>query len=385
MASKIYIMASKVFYIDMYAEDSDDRIYNKIQRLFDAAELGTTIKKGDLTAIKLHFGEWGNTTFIPPWNIRAIVEKVRENGGKPYLTDTNTLYRGMRRNAIDHLETAIRHGFTKAVVDAPLIIADGLTGLNEVEVEINQKHFQKVKLARGIVQADSILISSHFKGHLMAGFGGAIKNMAMGSATPSGKKEQHSVRPQLGDFEKCTGCGTCFKHCPVDAIEIIEGKAYFDSVKCIGCGECVARCPEEAVKLNWETEIPDFTERMVEYAYGLWVIHKEKMGYINFVIDVTPECDCFDISQRTIVSDIGILASRDPVALDKACYDLVNDNIGKKDSILKVGHQPGEDKFTGLHKETRGDLQFSYAEQLGMGSTEYELINLSKKPKTQSQ
>jgi hypothetical protein len=164
----------------------------------------------------------------------------------------------------------------------------------------------------------------------------------------------------------------------------VEGKAYFDAVKCIGCGECVARCPEEAVKLNWETEIPDFTERMVEYAYGLWLTHKEKMGYINFVIDVTPECDCFDISQRTIVSDIGILASRDPVALDKACYDLVNNNIGKKDSILKVGHQSGENKFKGLHKETRGDLQFSYAEQLGMGTTEYELIDLSKKPKTQS-
>ena len=372
-------MVSKVYFIDMFAKDSDDRISRKIKRLFNAAELGKTIQKNDLTAIKVHLGEMGNSTFVPPWHVRAIIDQVKEAGGKPFVTDTNTLYRGMRQNAVDHLTVATLHGFTFGTLGAPVIIADGLKGRNQIEVEINQKHFKTVKLAQSIVQADHIIMSSHFKGHLMAGFGGAIKNMAMGGATPEGKKEQHSVRPQLNEEGECVGCGTCKEHCPADAIFIVEGKAEFDAELCIGCGECVGRCPEEAIQLNWETEIPDFTERMVEYAYGIWKSHKNKIGFINFVLNVTPECDCFDISQRTIVNDVGILASNDPVALDKACLDLVNQQQGKQNSLLKNHHEIGKDKFTGMHKETRPDLQISYAESIGLGSSEYELIDLSSK------
>lgn len=373
-------MVSDVYFIDMFAKDSDDRIYRKIQRLFDAADLGNSINKNDLTAIKVHLGEMGNTTFVPPWHVKAIVDKVIEYGGKPFITETNTLYRGMRRNAVDHLKVATLHGFTYATVGAPVIIADGLNGRSQIEVEINQKHFKKVKLAQAIVQADHLIVSSHVKGHLMAGFGGALKNIAMGSATIAGKKEQHSVRPQLSEENECVGCGTCQKHCPADAILIVDGKAKFDPKKCIGCGECVGRCPEDAIQLNWETEVPEFTERLVEYAYGVWKSHKDKIGFINFVMNVTPECDCFDISQRTIINDVGILASKDPVALDKACLDLINKQVGKQDSLLKSNYGPGEDKFLGVHKDTRPDIQISYAESLGMGSSNYNLIDLSSKP-----
>ncbi len=373
-------MPSDVYFIDMVAKDSNDRMYRKIERLFDAAGFGKTIKKGDLTAIKVHLGEIGNSSFVPPWLVRAIVEKVREAGGKPFITDTNTLYRGMRRNAVDHLTIATRHGFTMATVNAPVIIADGLYGRNQTEIEINKKHFQSIKVGQTMEQADHMIVSSHFKGHLMAGFGGALKNIAMGCASVEGKKEQHSVRPQLAKDKTCIGCGTCQQHCPADAILIIDNQAVFDAKKCIGCGECVGRCPHEAIQLNWETEIPEFTERMMEYAYGIWKIHQDKIGFINFVTNVTPECDCFDISQRTIVNDVGILASHDPVALDQACFDMVNKQIGKKDSILKTGHNAGENKFLGVHTETRPDIQISYAEELGIGTADYNLIDLSSKP-----
>lgn len=373
-------MASDVYFIDLYSKDTEDRMYFKIQRILDAIKIENIVKKNDLTAVKVHLGEYGNSTFIPPWLIRSIVDKVKKSGGKPFITDTNTLYRGMRRNAVDHLKNATMHGFTIATVGAPVIIADGLLGRNQVDVKIGKKHFETVKIGQSIEQADSLIVSSHFKGHLMAGFGGAIKNLAMGGASVEGKKEQHSVRPQLKEENNCTGCESCKNHCPADAILIIDEKAQFDSTLCIGCGECVGRCPQEAIQFNWETEIPDFTERMVEYAYGVWKIHKNKIGFINFVLNVTPECDCFDISQRIIVNDIGILASNDPVALDKACYDLVNKSIGREDSILKCNHQAGENKFLGIHKETRPDLQLTYAEDLGMGVQDYNLIDLSSKP-----
>ncbi|TFH31254.1 MAG: DUF362 domain-containing protein, partial [Promethearchaeota archaeon] len=348
----------------------------KVQRLFDQADFSSVIQKGDLTAVKVHFGERGNSTFIPPWFVRSIVDKIRASGGKPFVTDTNTLYTGKRRNAVDHLETAILHGFSYATLNAPITIADGLKGKSYVDVDVNQKHFKSIKLSSDIAYADSVIVSSHFKGHLMAGFGGAIKNMAMGGACVQGKKEQHNVRPYLPEPEKCTGCGTCVEHCPGDAIMIVAGKSQVDEHLCLGCGDCLRYCPEDALEFNWESGIPEFTERMVEYAYGFWKTHRNHIGFINFVLNVTPECDCFSLSETTIVPDIGILASTDPIALDQACFDLVNRQQGNSHSRMESNHDPGQDKFLGVHKETRGDIQLTYGEQLGIGTTNYELVEI---------
>lgn len=370
------IQKSKVYFIGMKTEEGTDQMHLKINRLFDAANFASFLKEKDLTAVKVHFGERGNSTFIPPWFVRSIVDKIKNAGAKPFVTDTNTLYAGKRRNAVDHLETALLHGFSYATVGAPITIADGLQGKSFTEVEINQKHFQKVKLGSDIVSADACIVSSHFKGHMMAGFGGAIKNMAMGGACVQGKREQHNVRPYLPEKEKCIGCGICVDHCPGDALMIVEGKSQVDEEKCLGCGDCIRYCPEDALEFNWEAELPGFTERLVEYAYGFWKTHQKKIGFINFVLNVTPECDCYSLSERTIVKDIGILASIDPIALDKACYDLVNNSEGHHDSRMKTNHEKGLDKFTGVHEETRGDIQFSYGQKLGMGTPDYELIEI---------
>ena len=366
---------SKVYFFDLKAKTAEDGVQTKIKKLFTKAGFDKLIEKGDLTAIKTHFGEWGNTTFIPPWYLQPMVELIKKAGGNPFLTDTNTLYNHKRRNSVDHLKTATAHGFTPAVVGAPVIIADGLLGRNYQSIEINQKHFKSVKIGADIVEAQALIVSSHFKGHMMAGFGGAIKNLGMGSGSVEGKKEMHNMRPVV-DFDACTGCGTCAEVCPVPTIEIVDGKSIIDLSNCIGCGECFSHCPDEAIELDWETEIPEFNERMVEYAYGVWKKHQHKIGFINFVINVTPECDCFNYSQRTIVRDIGMLASKDPVALDKACYDLVNQQPGLHDSNLKANFEPGQDKFKGLKDTTMGELQLSYGEEIGLGTQDYELIHL---------
>jgi uncharacterized Fe-S center protein len=176
-------MSSKVYFTKLGAKKNADNNFNKITRLFKEAGLQNCISKNDLVAIKLHFGEAGNTTFVSPVMIRPIVDSVKKAGGNPFLTDANTLYFGSRSNAVDHLNTAHAHGFLPSVVGAPVIIADGLTGKNDMDVEVNLKHFKSVKLASAAVQADSIIVASHFKCHIVGGIGGAIKNLGMGFGT----------------------------------------------------------------------------------------------------------------------------------------------------------------------------------------------------------
>jgi len=366
---------SKVYFAEAEGHTYLSNTQNKIKLLWDAAEFSKLIKKGDLVAIKVHFGEIGNNAFVPPWYIRIIVDRIKEAGGKPFLTDCNTVYIGHRRNAPDHITMALLHGFSYATVGAPIVIADGLKGRNYKSLEINKKHFKSVKIGSDLVYADALIVVSHFKGHLMAGFGGAIKNIGMGGGSIQGKKEQHALKPK-SDPEKCTGCGTCKKYCPAEAIFFVENKSHVDEKKCIGCGTCVGVCPEHAIQFDWNAEIVPFTERMTEYAYGLWKQHEKKIGCFNFVINVTPECDCFNVSEPLIVPDVGIFASIDPVAIDRACYDAVNRQEGLKTSRLRSGFKPGEDKFLGLHEETRGKIQFEYGETLGIGNQKYELIEV---------
>jgi uncharacterized Fe-S center protein len=274
---------------------------------------------------------------------------------------------------VDRITTAILHGFDYAVTGAPVIIADGLSGNNIARVQIDKKHFSTVAIARDIVAADSMIVLSHFKGHIVSGFGGALKNLAMGCAPPEGKRAQHNARP-FTIAEKCTGCGSCTEVCPESAISIENGKSLIHQDLCIGCFECMHSCPEHAIDINWETEIPVFMERMVEYAYGATKGKERKIGYMNFLIRITPDCDCFPFSDAPIVPDIGILASLDPVAIDAASFDLVNQQQGYADSLLTAHHHKGEDKFKGVHPRTDGFRQIQYAEEIGMGNRAYDLI-----------
>jgi uncharacterized Fe-S center protein len=366
-------MKSAVYFTSLRAHSDHESTTAKVQRLFDRAGFVDVIAKDDRTAIKLHFGERGNDGYISPVYVRQIVDKVKACGGLPFLTDTNTLYLGSRSNAVDHITTAILHGFDFAVTGAPIIIADGLFGKNVAQVKIEKKHFSTVAIAGDIALADSMIVMSHFKGHNVAGFGGAIKNLAMGCAPREGKRAQHNAC-LFTVPDRCTGCGTCAEVCPETAITIEKKRSVIDRDLCIGCFDCMYVCPEQAIDIDWETEIPVFIERMVEYAYGAVKAKQGKVGYMNFLIRITPDCDCFPFSDTPIVPDIGILASRDPVAIDAASYDLVNQQTGFTDSLLTAHHHKGGDKFKGVHAQTDGYQQLKYAEEIGMGSCAYDLI-----------
>jgi hypothetical protein len=359
----------------MRATNPGESKASQVRKLFEAAGFEDLIRKGDLTAIKLHFGERGCDTYVSPVFARQVVEKVKEEGGRPFLTDTVTLYGGSRQNAVDHLLTAIEHGFDYSVAGAPLIIADGLLGENYVEVEIGKKHLQRARVAGDVAAADSMIVASHFKGHSMAGFGGAIKNLGMGCASPSGKADQHAASKPFVLAEVCKGCGRCVRVCPRSAAVLAGGKAWIDPEKCVGCGACLGACPEGAMDLDWD-KMPVFIERIVEYAFGAVSGKAGRVGFINFVIDVTPECDCLPWSDAPIVPDVGILASKDPVAIDAASLDLVNAQQGLRSSALQSHHEKGEDKFRGLWPKVDGSHQISYGEEIGLGTSEYRLIEI---------
>lgn len=367
-------MKSEVYFIDFRAEREQDNIHNKLRRLFDKAGIKNVLEKQDLTAIKIHFGEKGRHAYLHPTFARQIVDKVKECGSKPFLTDTNTLYTGSRTNSVVHLQTATENGFAYSVVNAPIIIADGLYSKNSVDVEINKNHFKTTKIAGDIYNANSMIVLSHVKGHGASGFGGTIKNLAMGCASASGKQIQHSdIKPSVTE-EKCIACRICAKNCPVDAIEVREN-ANIDHKICIGCGECTTVCPTRAIEVEWETDTNLFLEKMGEYAYGAVNNKKGKVAYFNFVMNVTPLCDCVPWNDVPIVNDIGILASFDPVAIDKVSIDLIDKAIGNKDTRLPNDHIHGNDKFKAIHN-IDGKKILDYCEEIGLGNLDYELIKV---------
>lgn len=345
---------------------------SKVDRLCEALNIKKVVKKNELCGIKLHFGEYGNDTHLNPSFVRHVVDKVRAAGANPFLTDTNTLYSGMRHDAVNHLNVAYMHGFSPATVAAPIVIGDGLYGDCDIPVKINCKHFKEVHIAEAIRRAPALVVLSHFKGHEMAGFGGAIKNLAMGGASVRGKRDQHGTHVQI-DHEKCVGCGRCVKACPQQALSLGEEdhKSHVDVAKCIGCFECITVCPVKAISIDWSTEMVPFVERLTEYAWGVVKGRQKNICYINFVLNVTPDCDCVSWSDFPIVADLGILASSDPVALDQACLDLVNKAPALDPKLADV-----EDKFKARWPHTRGDIMLSYGEEIGMGTREYTLEHI---------
>lgn len=364
---------SNVWFIDFRAT-SKENIPAKLERLIETAGLQEVVQDRDLTAVKIHFGERGNTAFIRPVYVRRIIETIKKTGASPFLTDTNTLYAGTRSDAPSHLKTAIQNGFAYSVVEAPIVIADGLRGRSDIAVEINGDRFSEVYIGTEIVQADALVSVAHFKGHELAGFGGSIKNLAMGCASRRGKMAQHSTVSPKVKRKTCVGCAECVPHCPREAISIDEeDKAVIDSEKCIGCGECILICPQEAIQIRWNQTIPIFLENIAEYAYGAVQGKTGKCLFVNFITNVSPACDCLDHNDTPIVRDIGILASTDPVAIDQASVDLVNNETALPGTSLTTNMMSGEDKFKGLHPNVDWEIQLAHAEKLGMGNRSYEL------------
>lgn len=339
------------------------------------AGLAEAIAEDDLVAVKLHFGEQGNTGFVHPVHLREVVHRIRDVGGKPFLTDANTLYRGERANAVDHLACAIHNGFGFATVDAPLVIADGLDGREAVDVPVAGRHFDSVRIGSAAIHADAMVVVTHVKGHEATGFGGALKNVGMGLGCRSAKQRMHAdFRPEVTPVE-CTACGRCVRWCPVDAIAIGPDRvAVVDYERCYGCGECVAACPYGAIATQWKTDATSIQEKIVEHVAGALSGKDGKVVYLSFVTAVSPDCDCWSFSDAPIVPDLGVLASNDIVAIEQASYDLVTGATGLAGSRGE-GMKPGDDKFTSI-TGVDGTRAIAYAEELGLGTRGYELVTV---------
>jgi len=363
-------VSADVFFMNLRTKQGQS-LLTKLEQLITETGLLYCVQPKDLVAIKLHFGERGNLAYVRPQYVRRVVEEVKKKGGRPFLTDANTLYVGSRSNAVEHLETALENGFDYSAVGAPLLIADGLNGKDYVSVPVNLKHFKEVKIGSAAVHADALLAITHFKGHEVTGFGGTLKNLGMGLGSRSGKQQQHSDLLPTINTKKCIGCGKCAQWCPVEAIKI-GNKAEIQTELCIGCGECTVTCPQHAIAIKWKTEQDVIQEKIVEYTAGVLKGKEQKAGFITFVTNVSPLCDCYGWNDVPIVGDIGILASKDPVAIDQAAVDLINQASGNP--LSELGSCACEyDKFRVLYPDVDWNVQLAYGEKVGLGSRTYKL------------
>jgi hypothetical protein len=357
-------MQKQVFFSGVAEDEALPSIKKKIARLFDAAAFADCIAPKDLVAIKIHFGEKGGDGHINPQLAKAVSEKIKALKARPFFTDTNTLYAGSRSNSHDHLMVAAEHGYSIEKLGAPVIIADGLRGRNQVEVKIEGgKHFKSVRIASDILVTDAIVALTHVTGHIAAGYAGAIKNIGMGCAARAGKLAQHSnILPEIIK-DKCTGCGTCVKWCPEHAIAVIEKKAQINQSLCITCGECNAVCNSGAVKYTWGNTSTLLSERIAEHAFGALKDKKGKCVFMNFIMKFTRDCDCMPKKLEKMIPDVGILASKDIVAIDRASIDLVNKAAGK-------------DIFKEMTPHLDYMSQCAHGQSLGLGSQDYDLVEI---------
>ncbi len=349
-------------------------IANNIKALLKVAKVNEIINEGDIVAIKVHMGERGNFRHPRPQIVRAIVDFVKNYGGKPFVTDTTTLYSGYRRDACEYLETAAINGFTIGSIGAPIIIADGLRGRDYREIKTGGD-LGTVTVASAIAEADSMIVLSHVKFHISFGFGGALKNLAMGCVARKSKFDMHAVSKPTINKEKCTGCGQCVRHCNWGAISLIDGKATIDYDKCVGCGDCVAICRFGAARLSW-----DKSDRLLrlaaEAAYGvISAFEKGRIFYINTLTEIVGFCDCATPLESPLVPDIGILGSYDPVAIDQASMDLINQAPGYLyDGISFKPIAPGTDKSKLLRPDINWEVLLEEAEHWKIGSRKYKLV-----------
>ena len=368
-------MSEKVYFTDLTAS-VEKNLFRKLEILMEKVGIREKIQKDALVAIKLHFGEKGNTAYVQPVFLKVIVDMVKNMGGKPFLTDSNTLYRGTRGESISHLQTALENGFSYATVGAPIIISGGLRGTTSSQVPILGKIYKEVGIAADIVAADALIAVTHFKAHELSGFGGALKNLGMGCSDRQGKLRQHSTVNPFVEGKKCIACGTCMEHCNYQAIELSNEIAVIQKELCTGCGQCIQVCPEEAIKIRWNESSLQMQKKMVEYVMGAMKGKEENTCFVNFLTHISPACDCYGHSDTPIVKDVGILSSEDPVAIDQASVDLVNQQPGNPDSKLKSNFEPGTDKFGDIYPGMDWSVQLSYAQELGLGTKDYKLVNV---------
>ena len=370
-------MASKVYFADLRA-DFHENLQQKLTRLMKTAGMGDIDFTDKYVAIKLHFGEPGNLAFLRPNWAKTVADFVKERGGKPFLTDCNTLYVGGRKNALDHLDSAMLNGFNPMTTGCQILIADGLKGNDEVEVPVaGGEYVKNAKIGRAVMDADVFISLTHFKGHEEAGFGGCLKNIGMGCGSRAGKMEQHNAgKPHVAE-KLCIGCGQCRKICAHVAPIITDGKAVIDHDRCVGCGRCIAVCPKNAVQVNGDETTTNLNRKIAEYTKA--VVDGRPCFHISLVIDVSPNCDCRSENDMPIVPNVGMFASFDPVALDMACVDAVNAQTPLRGSAVddageEIKHK--HDHFQHIHPDTNWRSCLEHGEKIGIGTREYELIKI---------
>jgi len=352
----------KVFLIKMHDNEEDHLVCQKLQKAIQENDWFAFIQPKDMVAIKTHFGERTTKGYVRPLYFKMMGDLIKQKEALPFLTETSTLYRGQRANAVEHIEFAYKNGFTLPETGLPIIMADGLMGDEEVEVKIPGKLYKSVKIASLILKSQALIMVSHFTGHLLAGFGAALKNMGMGCSSRRGKLIQHSTaRPSIVK-KKCTACGVCIQWCPVNAISLIDNKADIDKKKCIGCGECLAMCRFDAVNYNWSETYVNIQQKIVEHAMGVAEVKKNKIIYINFLNRITKDCDCMGQFDK-ISPDVGVLVSFDPIAIDAASLDLV-----EKASGTQLGKKAYDVPYR---------IQIDYGAELGLGNPDYELVEIN--------
>ncbi len=366
--------ASKVFFTDMRCKVGTS-LLEKLDRLIRAAGIEQIDFENKFAAIKLHFGEPGNLSFLRPNFAKTVADRVRALGGKPFLTDCNTLYVGRRKEALEHLTAANENGFSPLTTGCQIIIGDGLKGTDDMEVPVNGGTILKTAfIGRAIMDADVFISLNHFKGHELTGFGGAIKNIGMGCGSRRGKMAMHCNGKPSVDAEQCRGCRTCTRYCAQGAITITDHKAHIDHDKCVGCGRCIGVCNFSAIASSIDANSNDVNRRMVEYAKA--VVDGRPHFHISIVNQVSPCCDCHGENDAAVVPDIGMFASFDPVALDHACIDAVNAAPVIASSVLGQSDHAHGDHFTCVHPTTNWRSQIEHAEAVGLGNGDYELVTL---------
>ncbi|QDW74954.1 DUF362 domain-containing protein [Lachnospiraceae bacterium KGMB03038] len=364
---------SKVYFTNMKTTLSEN-LPQKLKRLILTAGMDKIDFDGKYTAVKMHFGEPGNLAFLRPNYAAVVTDTVRELGGKPFLTDCNTLYVGGRKNALDHLDSAYQNGFSPFSTRCHVLIGDGLKGTDETLVPVDGEYVKEAKIGRAVMDADVFISLSHFKGHESTGFGGALKNIGMGCGSRAGKMEMHSAGKPYVEQENCIGCGNCIRVCAHDAPSIKDKKASIDQNKCVGCGRCIGVCPKDAVCAS-NDESNDILNRKIA-EYSLAVVKDRPHFHISLVIDVSPNCDCHAENDIPIVPDVGMFASFDPVALDRACADAVNAQPVIAGSQLDEMPHVHHDHFIDSAPTTDWRVCLEHAEKIGLGTQDYELVRI---------
>ena len=373
---------SKVYFTDFHTQAFGDGLPTKLKKLIKLAGIQDLNLDGKFVAIKMHFGELGNISYLRPNYARAVVDVVKELGGRPFLTDCNTMYPGSRKNALEHLECAWENGFTPLTVGCPILIGDGLKGTDDVAVPVEGgEYVAEARIGRAIMDADVFISLTHFKGHEMTGFGGAIKNIGMGCGSRAGKKEQHaSGKPKIA-ADACRGCRRCQKECANSGLVFDEQtmKMTVDNAHCVGCGRCLGACNFDAIYFENDNAQAALNCRMAEYTKA--VVAGRPQFHLSLIVDVSPNCDCHGENDIPILPNIGMFVSTDPLALDQACVDacLAADPIPGSQlarNLAAPGFHDHHDHFTNSTPESEWKSCLAHAEKIGLGSRVYELIEM---------